>query len=167
MKTTMPWGILFGFCLLLPAVYGRDPSPPKGVSVAIGTSLFELELAVTPEARERGLMFRRHLAPEQGMLFVFPEEKPRGFWMKNTLIDLDIVYLDSEARVVSFRTMTVEPPRRTDESEEQYEERLPLYDSVKPARFAIEFRAGTLSLLDLQPGQRLPIDPDAWVQWAR
>ena len=59
-----------------------------------------LELAITPAEREKGLMFRKELAEGQGMMFIFDDDKIKSFWMKNTLISLDIVYLDENYTAV-------------------------------------------------------------------
>lgn len=132
--------------------------PPEAVTLLCAGQVFDLELAITPEARERGLMDRPQLPPDRGMLFVFTDTKPRRFWMKNTRVDLDILYLDNDGRLVSTATMRQEPPRAATESEDDYHERLPFYPSAGPARFAVELRAGSLPLLDLQPGDRLDLD---------
>ena len=58
------------------------------------------ELAVTDEERARGLMFREKVLPDQGMLFVFDREDVHAFWMKNTLVPLDMLWLDSDRRVI-------------------------------------------------------------------
>ncbi|MDD6173697.1 MAG: DUF192 domain-containing protein [Elusimicrobiaceae bacterium] len=60
------------------------------------------ELAVTPEETEKGLMFRTELPEGAGMLFVFDSDEPRYFWMKNTLIDLDIIFITSDLKVFSY-----------------------------------------------------------------
>jgi uncharacterized membrane protein (UPF0127 family) len=154
----LPWGRIVPLVLLLVAA-GRalDAPPPARLTVLISGQAFELELAVTPEARERGLMERLDLPPDGGMLFAFPDEAPRRFWMKNTRAALDIVYLDAAARVVSSASMPVEPPQAERETDAQYDERLPLYPSAAPARFAIEFRSGTLALLQLAPGDPISL----------
>ena len=58
------------------------------------------ELAVNDEERARGLMFRDQLMADQGMLFVFAEDEPHSFWMKNTLIPLDMLWLGSDRRII-------------------------------------------------------------------
>ncbi|MBN2451316.1 MAG: DUF192 domain-containing protein [Lentisphaeria bacterium] len=132
---------------------------PRTLPVLIGEVLFELEVAATPAARERGLMGRASVPHDGGMLFVYPSQQPSlAFWMKNTLVDLDIVYLDAAARVVSTAVMRAEPARRPEEPEDAYEQRLPLYPSAGPAQYAIEFKAGTLDLLRLRQGDRIALD---------
>ncbi|NLF16960.1 MAG: DUF192 domain-containing protein [Lentisphaerae bacterium] len=136
----------------------RTERPPQTVTLLCAGQVFELELALTPETRERGLMDRPELPPDRGMLFVFTDLEPRRFWMKNTRVDLDILYLDDDGRLVSTATMRREPPRAATESEDDYHDRLPFYPSAGPARFAVELVAGSLALLDLQPGDRLALD---------
>lgn len=63
---------------------------------------FVVEVAHTPDAREKGLMYRRQLLANQGMLFAFTASEPRTFWMKNTFIPLDLIFLDHQKRVVGI-----------------------------------------------------------------
>ena len=90
---------------------------------------FRPELAKTPAQRSLGLMHRTQ-APKDGMLFVFPERTTGGFWMKNTLVPLTIVFFDSAGKRVRKLSMT---PCRTASC--------PIYDPGRPYRFALELRA--------------------------
>lgn len=103
-----------------------------------------VEIANDDSERERGLMFRDHLDPKSGMLFVFPEERPLAFWMKNTLMPLDILYFDAEGNLVSVTTMT---PCSGDPC--------PLYPSAATARYALEVPAGFGENHGIGPGWRM------------
>jgi uncharacterized membrane protein (UPF0127 family) len=90
---------------------------------------FRPEIANTPAKRSRGLMNRTQ-APKDGMLFVFPEQTTGGFWMKNTLVPLTIVFFDSAGKRV--RKLSMVPCR---------EDPCPIYDPGRRYRFALELRA--------------------------
>jgi uncharacterized membrane protein (UPF0127 family) len=90
---------------------------------------FRPEIAKTPAQRARGLMHRTR-APEDGMLFVFPETTTGGFWMKDTLVPLTIVFFDTRGKRVRKLAMT---PCRTASC--------PIYDPGRSYRFALELRA--------------------------
>ena len=96
------------------------------------------ELALTPPQRGRGLMFRKR-APADGMLFVFRTATSGGFWMKNTLVPLKLVFFDSAGRQV--RTMRMTPCAK---------DPCRIYDPAKQYRFALELPAS-----DQRPAQRL------------
>lgn len=73
---------------------------PVRIETEEGTQTFFAELADTPEERQTGLMHRACLRPDSGMLFLFPEERPLSFWMKNTLIPLDMVFIRADRTVL-------------------------------------------------------------------
>ncbi len=73
------------------------------VSIRVGGVEIEVEIADEPAEHSRGLMFRESLPENHGMLFVYPEERTLGFWMKNTLIPLDVAYADREGRIVDIQ----------------------------------------------------------------
>ena len=77
-----------------------DGLEPLTVVTESGAHHFEVEIAKDELARERGLMFRRFMARDQGMLFEFESEDLQSFWMKNTYIPLDIIFIDRSGRVI-------------------------------------------------------------------
>lgn len=130
---------------------------PAPLRVPPGASMAELtlpdgfkvraELALTREAQTRGLMFRRELAADAGMLFVFGSTEPRAFWMKNTFIDLDIVFLDARLEVLKVFHRV---PRSYDGQPESELARV-----ASPAACVLELPAGAARAHKLKPGARL------------
>lgn len=107
-----------------------------------------IELAVTREEQVQGLMFREHLDENAGMLFVFEEERGLAFWMKNTLIPLDVLYLDANGVIVDIHTMQPCPPEAL---------QCPNYPSRDEAQYALEINAGRAEELGLEIGETLEI----------
>jgi uncharacterized membrane protein (UPF0127 family) len=120
------------------------------ITVFIQDKPFRTEIADTPEKQIRGLMFRSRINADFGMLFVFAEEETRSFWMKNTLVPLDIIYLNNDRQIVDMYCDV--PPCRSDPC--------PSYTSALPARFVLEVRGGTAKKLNLKVGDKIfiPID---------
>ena len=88
-----------------PAASGPRITMPSG-------AVYRLELALTPEEQEQGLMYRESLPPNAGMLFVFDQPAPHHFWMKNTMIPLDMIWMDESGRVLYVSADT--PPCKAD-----------------------------------------------------
>ncbi len=129
------------------------------VWVAIGGQTFQLELALDPVTRYRGLSGRDSIPRNGGMLFVMPRSELFAMVMRDCVVPIDVAFLDSEGRVVAIHEMRPEPPRRRDESPIEYQDRLPAYPSgEEPARFAIETAGGRLRQVGLAVGQRIPLD---------
>ena len=146
--------LLFALC----TACGTTATLPTHETVTIGGEQWTLELAMDDESIRRGLMDRASLGPDEGMLFIFPDNAIRSFWMANCLIDIDLIYVDGRGTITAVHEMLIEPPQTPEESQFAYESRLRSYRSVYPARFAIELPSGSIQRLDLKPNQRLTID---------
>ena len=106
-----------------------------------------LEIASTEAERERGLMSRTSLAPHAGMLFVFDADEPVSFWMKDTLLSLDMVFVANDGTVRTvFARVPVVPPSTPDDE-------IPL--ETASARYVIELAAGEAAADGIAPGVRL------------
>lgn len=119
-------------------------------AVELGGERFSVEIADTREKQALGLMFRDSMPLDHGMLFIFPREAARSFWMKNTRIPLDIMYFDKDLELVSISANT--PPCRVN--------RCPSYPSAAPAMYVLELNAGIASGLGVSAGDRLLLDLD-------
>ena len=107
-----------------------------------GNQTFTAEFANTPAQRARGLMFRTRLPERQGMLFDFGRDQEIRMWMKNTLIPLDMIFIQSDGRIHRIEQNT-KP------------ESLRVISSNGPARAVLEMRAGTSKKYSLAPGDRI------------
>jgi uncharacterized protein len=159
MKSSKSWRGIAGLCLLgLVSAAGTqcqalDRGKDKFVRVFLpdGRSVVA-ELAVTDEERARGLMFRDKLLADQGMLFVFDAEEPHAFWMKNTLIPLDMLWLGGDKRVIHIEKNV--PPCPADPC--------PSYGPDTPARFVLELIGGSADARGLKIGDRLDFVLPQW-----
>ena len=106
-----------------------------------------VEIADDDQSRARGLMFVDEMEADRGMFFIFRREAPRSFWMRNTRIPLDIIYLDSGLNVVSISADT--PPCRT--------RQCPSYPSEGPAQFVLELNAGQAEAIGLDSGDQIQV----------
>jgi uncharacterized membrane protein (UPF0127 family) len=106
-----------------------------------GTPVY-LRIVNSPHERERGLMYETNLAEDEGMLFVFPTEQEHSFWMKNTPLSLDMIFLNAAKEVVGV--VTDAPPF----SEEQQTVK-------KPSLYTIELRAGSVKRLGVREGNKV------------
>ena len=122
----------------------------RGPYVELKGQRFSVEIADDLETQALGLMFRRDMPADHGMLFIFPAEAPRSFWMKNTRIPLDIMYFSSELRLVSMAE-NAQPCRV---------EQCPGYPSAGPAQYVLELNAGTASELGVEAGDLLVLRLD-------
>lgn len=111
------------------------------------TTWATLEVADTKKKREIGLMNQTELGKHQGMVFIFPDEDMRGFWMKNTLIPLDMIFLDENKEVINVETAYPEPNTS--------EQNLEIYRSERPAKYVIELNAGFADNYSISEGSKV------------
>ena len=109
---------------------------------------FYVELALTPEEQSRGLMFRDHLDPDRGMLFVFPKEDVYSFWMKNTLVPLDIIWI-SENKEIVFISKNTQPCNELS---------CPMINPGEKAKYVLEVNAGVSDEIELVVGSEIAIN---------
>lgn len=102
----------------------------------------DVQLAEDEAERELGLMYRDKLAEHQGMLFIFDEDERRAFWMKNTILSLDMIFVNTQGEIVTIHKYT------KPYSEESYA-------STKPAKFVVEVNAGYTDKYKISVGDRI------------
>jgi uncharacterized membrane protein (UPF0127 family) len=105
---------------------------------------FQAELAMTPEEQSLGLMFRQSLDADKGMLFIFEGDEPRSFWMKNTYIPLDLIFINSRNEVVGVHYSAI-PKDETN------------ILSGSPAQYVLEVRAGRAKTCAIGKGAKMKI----------
>lgn len=128
------------FILLSVPMFANQPL--KKIELSISSHVFLVEVADTPESRAQGLMFRKDLAANAGMLFVFPDQDYRYFYMKNTFIPLSIAYIDIQGTILEIHDM--EPfNQRTVAS---------MHDNIA---FALELNRGSFQKLGIKPGMKI------------
>ncbi len=133
--------------LILPLmiVWLLAPVANRFIPLYIHDRAFVAEVADTLDKQIRGLMFRPAIADNYAMLFVYSDEQERGFWMKNTLIHLDIIFLNHDKQVVDM-FLNVPPCRQ---------EPCPTYTSKVPAQYVVEIRGNRACELGLKIGDTL------------
>lgn len=120
---------------------GAQQTGLRTVELQVGMYRIEAELADTPQARETGLMLRKTMPQQQGMLFVFEQAQPYCFWMKNTLLPLSIAFMDESGRIVSIAEMKAQ-------SEENH-------CAEKPVLYALEMNQGWFAAKGIKPGMKI------------
>ncbi len=141
--------VFLGFCLFLMAnaMPAAAQESFQRSSVMIETAggghfRFDVELALTPAQQAQGLMFREKMALDAGMLFLYNQPQATAFWMKNTLIPLDMLFIGADGRVVNIHE------RATPHSEEAI-------PSAMPVKGILEINGGMSTRLGIRPGDRV------------
>lgn len=134
--------VLVGAVLPSPASAAALREEPLEIVTAQRTVKFTVEVADTEETRDRGLMFRKSIAPDRGMLFDFKSPRQAAFWMRNTLISLDIIFITEDGRILTIARNAV-----------------PLSEVPIPSggviRGVLELAGGRAAQLGIYPGDRV------------
>lgn len=135
--------------ILICIAFTAIASPLKSLAITTSekTHTFEIEIMGTPEERAKGLMFRKYLADNRGMLFDFGAVRPIRMWMKNTYIPLDMIFIRTDGTIAGIAKNTV-----------------PMSEAIiaapEPVRYVLEVNAGISDRFGIRKGDRvaLPID---------
>ena len=142
--------VIFIVCLLfilVKAFLKKSPLKNQG-QVCFGRHCFDVELAITPVQKSLGLMFREKLDSQEGMLFVFNQEGQHSFWMKNTLIPLDIIWINKNQEIV-FISENTPPCEKT---------LCPMVKPTENAKYVLEINGGLSKEMGLMVGDRAEIE---------
>lgn len=151
MKLSRVWAVLCGMVLLAGIVVSQpvtaqpQPTLPQSdlvIQTAKGPQRFRVELADNDQSRARGMMFRTSMAPDAGMLFDFKQEQMASFWMRNTLLPLDMLFIRADGTILNIHQRAI--PR--DETG---------INSAGPVRAVLEVNGGTASRLGIKPGDKV------------
>ena len=128
--------------VLTPAAAQPGPQPKLAtLPLTAGMHVIQAELALTPQQQATGMMFRRTMGPNEGMLFVNDEPGVRCFWMRNTLVPLSIAFIADDGTIVNVADMAPQSDRS--------------HCSAQPVRFALEMNQGWFAKRGIKPGSRL------------
>ena len=142
--------LVFAFLFFQPKVAAKQAVATSTVNIffpAQPNFIIHAELAQTPDEWTRGLMFRTSMAADSGMLFVFPTEAPQSFWMKNTKIPLDMIFISAAGKVVDIK-INFQPCLTAD---------CPSYSSAASAQYVLEINGGLAQKKAIKIGDSLQI----------
>lgn len=142
----MPF-LIFLFVLVAGCVFNSDTDLP-GPTVTISDVTVQVEIADDLEERRKGLMYRSELPQFSGMWFIFEDEKPRTFWMKNMVIPIDIIYISKDLEIVSI--VKSAQPCEADPCG--------VYPSFEAVQYVLEVNAGFADRYNIQTGQSVLVD---------
>lgn len=140
-------GLLLGVMILLSALPAAALESFARSTLTIETAgggkyRFDVELAETPAQQAQGLMYRERMAADAGMLFTYDRPQPASFWMKNTLIPLDMIFIGADGRIVNIHANAV--PHSLD-----------AVNSAGPVKGILEINGGMSARLGIRPGDRV------------
>jgi len=134
------------FLVLIALISLACGEPVERINITIGSEDFRVEVARTPEQRQKGLMFRKNLEAGEGMLFVYTADQYLAFWMKDTHIPLSIAFLAKNGEILQIEDLKPLSLRTV--------------RSRRSARYALEVPQGTFRDLDVEPGHKIGLPAD-------
>lgn len=141
----LKWGVaaMAATALLWTTTPRAQSAPQKLPTITLGAGMHNIraEVASTPEQHQIGLMFRKEMAPNDGMLFIFDRPGQQCFWMKNTLIPLSVAFIADDGTVVNLDEMAPQT--------------LESHCSTRPVRHVLEMNAGWFARKGIKPGSKL------------
>ena len=134
--------MFFGaLCGLVLSAHAMAQSPLPVLELSAGMYRIEAEVAANDQHRQVGLMNRKTMPAQRGMLFVFPQERTHCMWMRNTLIPLSVAFIDADGYIINIENMQ---PQTEDN-----------HCAKVPARYALEMNEGWFAQRGIKPGFRL------------
>ncbi|MBK5204460.1 MAG: DUF192 domain-containing protein [Polaromonas sp.] len=140
-------GLLHGLAVaaLLSPLWARAQEAPQmnlqRIKLSAGMHLIDAQVALTPEQRQIGLMFRKNMPKQEGMIFVFEQATQQCFWMKNTLLPLTAAFIADDGTIVNLADMK---PLTTDS-----------HCSAQPVRYVLEMNQGWFAKKGIKAGSKL------------
>jgi uncharacterized membrane protein (UPF0127 family) len=116
-------------------------APLPEVALTIGGHKLTAEVAADEAQRAQGLMYRRMMPENRGMLFVFPQPAPQSFWMMNTFLPLSIAFIDERGAIINIADMQAQTTNP--------------HPSARPAKYALEMNQGWFGKRGIKPGARV------------
>lgn len=136
--------------LLLPLSLLANPRPVfSKKKIQVGSKVITVEVAKTAEETAYGLMFKRQLSENDGMLFIFSQPQILSFWMKNTFVDLSIAYFDAHNTLLEIIDMKA--------AQSELQTHFDSYPSSKPAKYALEMNRGWFKKNNIKTGDKLKL----------
>ena len=148
MRKPLPPCFVLLCTLACAACAGSPVAARRSPAVTLDGQRISVEIAADDASREHGLMDRTSMSADHGMLFAFADSQVRTFWMKNTLIPLDMLFFDAHRRLVTLHADV--PPCKADPCA--------IYPSTAPARYVLELNAGMAAKLGVRDGDTIGFD---------
>lgn len=139
--------VIFAIILNFDSNFSKKETSISNPQIQIENEIIEIEIADTTSKRAKGLMYRKYLPKNHGMLFIYDIPNILHFWMKNTLIPLSIAFIDENGMIIDIQDM--------ESYAGQPDDSLPVYTSKSPALYALEMSQGWFKEKNIEPGMKV------------